>query len=226
MTRNCVETEDLGLLESLPVDDPRRVHVAACARCQARLETYEEFLAERPLPVGADPAAARAHLRDVIHAQLSPRAPHRERSTTSRPAWTRWLGMSQPVLATVAVLIVAALIVLGGRLPVFRSEPEVLRGVDGTSAGEVTLISARVAPNGTLTLDWRSVSGADEYRLRALDVGLVPVATLPAGSDTSASFDVTRARSDSLAGARYVVVVAFSSGREIADSRPIPLPLP
>ena len=68
MSDRCYQPEEFdGLLELEP-DDEGRAHLCECARCHGRLLAYEEFLRDRSVPPGADPADASAHL-DAAFAQ-------------------------------------------------------------------------------------------------------------------------------------------------------------
>lgn len=220
-----IEPEDLGLVEGLAADDPRRLHLESCPRCQARLEAYQEFLKERPLSEGAQPVVARARLRDAVRAELGASAARQATAAAPRSWWDSLTRIPRPALAVAGALAVVAVAFVGIRvLAPFGEEPITLRAGDATPAeGEVELISTKPLADDGIALAWRAVPGADGYELRALAIDLSFVASRAVGADTAATF-AAHADSPIFAPARYVTVVALAGRDVVAESRPVALP--
>lgn len=222
MTIPCLEPEELGDLESLPPDDPRRAHVATCARCQARLAALRAFEASPPL-TPARAAEVRARLSTARQGWFAGSAARP--ASRPEPAGAWWRGLFGPTLrpawiGLAAVVLVVALIARfrGGQTPT----PPVLRGPADSSAsayGEVELLMPRLLADGDFELRWHAAPGAKNYRIDIISVELVPLDRGPLQTDT-----IGFVRRDSLPaslahGANfYARVVALDDDRQIAES--------
>jgi hypothetical protein len=174
-TDRCIGTLELGEIEHWADSDPRRTHLRQCARCQAELASYREFVQPPDEPSQALPESAARALRAAFAAELRRT---RDRSLR-RPVVLRW-----PLLAASAV---AAALLIGILGP--WNEPESLgplrAGEPGTARARLELGVVVRSADGGIALRWSPVEGADSYRIRLFDAELNEIGAAVLTSDTS-----------------------------------------
>jgi len=214
MNTSCIRPEDFGDVDALPADHPTRVHLAACARCQARWRAYRSFLEDaEPQPRSRPEAEADTALNGMIRTEFG--IPEAEREPARRSGaggWRRRLLILTPSAAVLAVAIVmlATSHRTGIPEPAFRGE-----GPNST----LTLESPRRLPDGGFRVAWSAIAGADAYRVRVLDTALNPVFETTVGAETSAILHPSDLGASARPGTGFVWrVTALREGEEIGVS--------
>jgi hypothetical protein len=198
----CIPTLEFGEFPNWPVGDPRREHLRGCARCQAELASYREFVQPPDIPPGARVEDAARAMRSAFGAEL--RRSHRRR--------LRW-----PYVAAAA-----AAIVLIGLLGPWRAAEEDLgplrAGEPAAASSLVGLDAAVTRADGGLEFRWQAVEGADHYRLHLFDVDLREI-----GRPTTTTLTQLQVPAPSVAP-RAWQVEALRGGVRIASSELVALP--
>ncbi len=244
MTRHCLLIEELEGLDGLPPDDERLRHLAGCARCRALLAAYRVFMAGAADVAGARPGEASRHLETVLQGELQRRlgaadqpapfaapaselsssapavAPARPAASARRPSAPRsarpWWG-SRLVHAAAALAVVAGAfaLLLDGNRP--AEPPRRLRGIQEPAAQTLRTLPPRLLEDGSLMLAWRTLAGADAYRVTFHGDDLAEMGVQDAGADTMLTLPA-------LPGARFWRVTGMRDGDAQASSRLAPLP--
>lgn len=239
MTHRCIEPERAAEILALPEKDPRRIEAEGCPRCAAILLEYAEFMSGEA-PPDADMEGADRRLAAYVDRLIEERMPagaggspqklaggaHEDRagdgSGEGAGGWLRRLLAPHPALAAAAVLAVAVITIAVWR-PWTPGE-RVLRG-DEPAELRITTLAPAVSPDGSVTLSWLPVDGADEYIVEIRSGRLDELAVLGPVTETAVTF----ARGDLPGGARGTVlwrVRALRGGDKIAASPPTSLELP
>ncbi len=181
MEAHCIDVERIGEVVDLPEDHPRRRHAQVCPRCRSLLESYVEFMKAEPLD-GSRVENARPLLDARIREAAARWSPSESRtSSLARDPWWRGLFKPAPMLATAAVVMVAAVFVwTSTRNP----EESVLRD-DATQTTSFVPAPAEIDADGSMHLSWTPVPSADAYQVRIYGPDLVELARLPETAETS-----------------------------------------
>jgi hypothetical protein len=191
VTEHCQTWEALAAVGELAADDPRRIHVAGCPRCRARLSAYRAFMAG-DLPAAehgpaSDLTAARTHLdtalaREIYAADDRPAGRANDAGRRGRFVATVW----RPALALAAILVV----MVGLRAndvslelpPTMPGTEPIMRGAvePDESALAVSIVPGTAADTWTLT--WRTPEPADGSSVVLYDSGLAEVTRFDAGA--------------------------------------------
>jgi hypothetical protein len=198
MSDQCFRIEELAEVARLPVDDPRRAHLARCPRCRARLASYKAFMDSAELPEGADTADAKSRLslamqREIfgVHAAQIEADASVSRSTgrdsgasPEGPIRRLMQLLTMPALRPVwAVGVVALLVVVVHEAlqPARVTQgPITLRGTDEGS-GAAVAAEARVLEDGSILFSWNPITDADRYELVLYGADLSEIGRLDAG---------------------------------------------
>jgi len=208
---DCIPVDQLGTLEQLSENDPRRRHAASCPRCSSLLFAYEAFVQATPRE-GADPAAADAQLDRFIATHVVQDQPERISGTPRRDRG-RWFNFAftKLVVASAAVVVMAVILV---RWQPWESKPIVYRGEQKLQFSG--LIATR-SNDGTVELGWAAVAHADAYRVTILGADLSEITRLDPTPGLSTRLGATT-------NATYWQVTALEEGAEILTSDPQRLP--
>jgi hypothetical protein len=232
MNPSCIRPEEFGNIEALCADDPIRVHLAECPRCQARWKAYRAFLEDASSPArSADEAAAEAALGAMVRTEFGlpgakqavarePRSPH--------AGWRGWFssraGTRLLILTPSAALVAVAIVMLAANHRPLPGEPA-FRGSE--SSAILRLESPQALPDGSIRLSWSAVAGADSYRIRVLDTALDPVLQVTVSGETSTVVRMADLGDAARSGARYLWrVTVLREGEEIGTSGVGTLPVP
>jgi hypothetical protein len=220
MGRTCLDMAQLAAVDWLPADDPRRRHLADCARCRARLAAYRAFESPPGLPEGADLPDAEARLGAFLQQEIG---------VGEEPARPRRRDWRRPLLALAAVLVVAVGLTLvtddgegPPRTPILRGDEEAVRQ-GGVRAGALAAAS-EVDADGRVVLSWSAVGDADTYRVVLYGADLSELDSFDAGPATSLTLDPA----DLPAAEAGLVwtVIALRAGDEVLRSPARVLALP
>src|SRR5688572_33246965 len=102
----CIPIEEMGVVATLPVDDPRRKHAAACPRCSTLMFAYDAFVRADDV-AEADPHAAELRLEQFIAANVVAASEPARVSGGPRPERGRHVGF----FSWRIVLVVAAVVI-------------------------------------------------------------------------------------------------------------------
>lgn len=166
---SCPRTEDLaGILLAGPGDE-RREHIEGCARCRAQLAELRTFLEPGSVPGArveeAELALAAAFDREWRAEHATPTAAPRVAQPARPSFWeTLFAPALRPAWSMAAVVMVAGIMWVALK----PGDNATVRG-DGAQVVETL---APVAADGSVTLEWKSVPGADRYEVTFLDDGL------------------------------------------------------
>jgi len=229
MNNNCHPIEELAEIAELKADDPGRRHFDACPRCQARLETYEEFMrAEGECdPDQLDKAVDRLGAQldhEIFGADSSTQEKHdpAEQNRSIIPFQSPYFRSALALAA--CLLLFFALDGIWDRTGQDSPEPDniLLRSEgSGPLAGTVTLDEPHYLADGGIELKWQPHTDADTYLVKILNAQLDEVARLPAGTDTSLRIGNARLHELLPSPGSYAwVVFALSEGDEVARSQP------
>jgi hypothetical protein len=222
MTTPCVAIEEIADVVQLPRDDARRRHVESCARCSALAVAIEAFVSAQAIE-GSNPASANDRLAAFITTLAERDGPAPASRTISRsPRRGSGFSLLRPVWgisAAVAVLLVLAIVRVHPWLP----NPGVVRG---GSAGGVIVEAAGVAGDGTITLRWEPVAGADSYAVTILAADMSEIASTAPTPETTVTLPPdSPVLPAPRPGPVFWQVTAFASGDAVATSAPQPLDL-
>jgi hypothetical protein len=202
MTAHCHEPDELAILATLPEGDSRRRHLDRCPRCRALSMSYSEFLHDRSLPEGADPADAEARLTRTFRGEQARRKAANSDGRASFPGSVlprsgrsfHWLLPSwrRPAFALAVVVMLAGTAYLGWEWTLHGHGPDVLRGGSpspsvgspGPSRQTTWLLPVERDPAGHPVLRWRSQPGADGYQVRLFGSDLSDFARIGPQVDT------------------------------------------
>jgi hypothetical protein len=178
-TPDCLTPEQL---EKLTADASLQdSHVLQCPRCQAELAMLKTFQSDEALP---EEGAAVAWIGSQLERQLS--TIKGARSVARRDAgadiakswWTRVFGRGPtriwvPAGAVLAVAIAVLLLLKPSREPELRADlgqgPSIARSQEVETVG-----ASGEVPAAPMTLEWRAVDGAAEYKIALMEVDRVP----------------------------------------------------
>ena len=246
MKNACPPVESFDHLLTLHPADPRRQHLDHCPRCRARLIAFRSFLEGGPLPAGADLDAARAHLTAAVRKEArlpfaAPPAP----APRAHPLGESWLQrvrarlsarpagaparplLARPWAAALAFSGVAAVIVLLLVRPGAHRQGEiVLRG--GPEVQEDLVLSpAETLADGSMLLRWRSISGAESYRVTFYAKNLEQIVQVSAGEANFLTIPAANLAALGPSGATvFWRVEAMAGGDPAVRSAPASLILP
>lgn len=194
MTNPCLSLSDLLERDLWPADDPRRVHLEQCPRCQGLLLSYEAFVQPPDIPEGADLDDARARLTTDFRGLKTGR-PAPVRTSGPQPAETRaglfdtFMGfLVRPAFRFGLGAAVVVLLLIGLpqviRSPRYDPDSRVLRNSEQTAdlRGITTTIPQRQADR--VLLRWQTTDEVDAYQVLFFDSGLTEIARFDAGLDT------------------------------------------
>ncbi|MBN2170126.1 MAG: hypothetical protein JW819_02255 [Candidatus Krumholzibacteriota bacterium] len=221
----CPAIETLVDLAALPPGDPRRSHLDACPRCQARLATYEEFLRAEPAGTGPRVDAALARLAASLDAAIlgdaagTAAASGEEATGESEPSRGRLLHLPRAARAVLAAA--AALLLLVGLDTIVprREPPIVLRAPSPVVPATLALEPPRTLAGGGLELSWQPHPEADAYLVIILAPDLTERARLLVSGEPRLRIEA--ARLAELLESRPVFawkVIALGGGDELARS--------
>ncbi len=213
MMNECIPVDELGTLDQLSADDPRRRHAQACPRCSSLLFAYEEF-ARANERAGARVTDADAQLARFIAEQVDGTPPRRV-AGAPRPARGCWFDFS--IARATAVAAVAILVAVCLWQP-WQSKEIVYRG---EASVHFTGLRATTAGDGAVDLYWDGVKNADAYRVTILEQDLEEITRLEAGNALSAHLD---SGTSGTPAPYYWQVTALADGAEIMTSDPQRLP--
>lgn len=208
MSERCLNLEELA---GMTTDDPRRVHLDACPRCQAVLKSFAEFMDPQDVPQGADVADAHARLAAALESEITPQ------ENVVRPAPSFWTPFRVRTLAAAAAVVIVAvgLSMFGsgwgpgnGVLP--HQEP-VLRGIGAPAAP--FLCQLELLSGGRIQATWPGIAEATGYRVVVYDLDLKELEAFEAGSATHLMIQLP-------AGGAFCRVIALKDGDELGRSNP------
>jgi hypothetical protein len=205
----CIPVEQLGTLEQLREDDPKRRHAATCPRCSSLLFAYEEFVRADTVEA-ADPVAAEMQLERFIADHVEAAPPQRV-SGSPRPGRGRWFEFSMLRVAAIAAAVILAGVFLWQP---WETKPIVYRG---EPSAQFSGLAATRAADGNIDVQWNAVKGADTYRVTILGEDLAEIMQMDPTSKLSARFTAGTS-------AYYWQVTALQEGAEIFTSDPQRLP--
>lgn len=241
MTDRCFGFEELDEILRRGAGDRRREHVDRCPRCRSRLVLYQSYVVLHEEAGGpaedSDPGeiAAAEQLRGVLERNiLGPsRGVIAARADRSRSRWlSRLFG---PLLRRrrLAPALGFATLLIAGVLFIRTWEPWTDRGIVFRDAGDpspprdIALSPPVLMHEGGLELRWKSVPGADTYRVRLLGSGFEELARFDAGPDTLLLLTVGEIQQLSdPPSVSFWLVEGLSFGDRIAESAPAILILP
>jgi len=230
--RECPSETALYELAGIAPTDPRMSHVEACPRCAAKLAAYEAYL-QGDAPAEARPQEARRTLdsfieREIVGAAGEADAIEREAGLGPEPRGfvrrlTAW--WTSPAARPAVAFAVLAMVAIASLWLVRRSEigTPVMRG--DTRPGATFMTTGPVTSHqGSLELSWNSVPGAERYEVEILDQNLD---LLLAQTTTDTTLILGNLPTpDGVTAPTTWRVIAQGGGRDMARSRPEPLPRP
>jgi hypothetical protein len=232
MSHRCIEPDQAASVLELSVDDPRRIKAEQCPRCASLLLQYRKFMAGEA-GEGADMEGAEKHLADFTAGMIRQRAAAGKAGSSrghggesrARSGRIRWLLAPRPMLAAAAAVILiaaaAAYIVrqddTGG--PVLRNA-----GTGNESLTGLEVDEPQYGEDGSITLSWHAVDGADSYVVSISTADLETTATF--GPLAGNTFTIGPDSLPKGAGNVMWRVTALSGGDTVAKSAPAVLRLP
>ena len=191
----------------MSADDPRRIHVDGCPRCQAVMKSFVAFMDPADVPGAADLADAHARLSDALDREIGTGA------KVVRPGSGFWTPFRVRMIAAVAAVLVVAV-----GLSVFRAGPDglapgepVLRGV-GAPAVPFRVETIPLESDG-FQLRWPGVAEATGYRVVVYGEDLLEITGFDVGLETTFKFEPP-------IGAAFCRVIALRDGDELERSDP------
>ncbi len=162
---------DIMVLEEallLTEDDPTRLHVQQCGKCQALLSSLKAFTLDEPLPGDEDVPGLQTENMDQVKKKL---AGFLEMTLGNRSSETvvsieprksrfipqAWMGMAAALVAVIG---------LWTALPTLRDMGQnqpVLRGEETIQTAKLEMVSASRDKDGSLMLVWQPLAGATSY---------------------------------------------------------------
>jgi hypothetical protein len=201
-------------------DDPRRLHLRECARCQALQRMYETFMT----PAAHLPEPERRDAVERLQAAIASRPPvatrGRELRRSSPLEWflARWSWMVPAAAAAVLCVVL-----VGRELRPGRDTVTLRSGPAGRTAADLHIDKLEIAADGGLNLSWPQIPGADAYEVRFFSADLKEVGRL--GPFQGGELQVKPSDSVLASGEAVLVrVVALRQGAPAAMSpvRPVP----
>ena len=191
MQTQCIDSERIAEVGDLPADHPIRRHVEDCPRCRNLLRSYQKFVRAEPV-AGFAIEAARQRLDALISSKVAGTRPAASRwSSLNVSSLLRGLLRPAPLIAVGAAAALVTVVVwqqsLGPETPRLRSE---------TTSQTAALPPADVRPDGSISLSWAAVSGADTYQVRIYGPGLTEIYRHPNVTETSVVIDRSLLPSD------------------------------
>jgi hypothetical protein len=222
MSNPCIRPEELGAVDALAPDDPVRIHLRDCPRCQAQYRAFQSFMKDvQPPPRTALEAEAEAKIAERTRRHFG--LPYAERKSAdgnrlgrwwnslSRGARTRFLILTPTVAAAAVVVLLFATIHRPG------DDARVLRGRESVATWNME--AAKVLPDGRIRLAWVGKPGADAYRVRVLDTALATLLEETVVGDTTVDIDLSVLGPAAEPGARFLWrVTALHGGENLAES--------
>ena len=207
----CIPIEEMGVVATLPVDDPRRKHAAACPRCSTLLFAYDAFVRADDV-ADADPHAAELRLEQFIAANVVAASEAARVSGGPRPERGRHVGF----FAWRNVLVAAAVVI--GAVALLRWQPwvEPETVYRGEASAQFSGLVAVAGNDGTIELRWDPVSGADSYRVAILAQDLTEITRVGA-TEAVLRFDPRALNPEPW----FWQVTALLEGGEILTSDPV-----
>jgi hypothetical protein len=236
----CYDLDELLDAADAQASDPRRVHLASCARCRANLSAYRRFLDPGGLPADAEPEDARETLFGFLDERVAAGGrpagmPARRECRTHRP-WFFWPVLTGAGAALVAVIMIG--ISLRGaeesglgagahppsatRPSSATASPRTITLRDGSAVTAHVEAQATVPAEGGMRWTWQAVDGADGYAVLIYDDDLTVIERISA--DGALQAELSAAALALLEGASLWQVLALHGGDEIARSGPQYLP--
>jgi hypothetical protein len=224
MSESCFSFEELAEIATSPAADPRRAHLDACPRCQARLLDMGDF--ERPLDSQEEERMApeRLRLAEALRREMAGEAGPAVSAVGSEPVLVRLRRLLtgpalRPALALVGVVAIGALL-YGTLRPGARSgRGDLLRSPSGPSAATVAGLRATALPQGRFELAWAPLAQAEAYEVRIFRDDLTELARLGPFGEPRASFGTDSLATRPAPGTVLVwQVVALRSGDPVAES--------
>jgi hypothetical protein len=224
MNPSCIRPEEFGSIEALSADDPARMHLAECPRCQARWKAYRAFLEDANSPARSeDEAAAEAALGSMVRTEfglLEEKETAGRRPRFRRASWRGWLSSRARtrllILTPSAALVAVAIVMLAANHQPLPGEPA-FRGSE--SSAILRLESPQTLPDGSIRLSWSAAAGADSYRIRVLDTALDPALQITVPGETSTIIRPADLGDAVRSGAQYLWrVTALRDGEELGTS--------
>lgn len=229
MTDRCIGFEELDRILRGGISATAQEHLESCPRCRSRLVLYRSYVDVQGKPADSSESAAAAQLQEALESEILGSTIGTE-TETSAVGWLEWLrGLVQPIrfaptLGFVSLLI-AAVLLLRTWQPWTADRITLREGRDVATARTVELIQPIATSKDKLELRWRSVRGADAYRVRLLSARLEGIACIEAGRDTVLVLHASSIQpSTGTPPASLWLVEAFESGDRIAESAPSVLP--
>jgi len=214
MKKRCIPPESFGVMSQLPEGDALQLHLAACARCQARYLSYQSFMRGDQDRGDAPVEEARPILDALIDRQTRRLAKVSPRSFLADLFHGWRLRALVLVPATCAAVLVAYLVVDTQRA---SREQLVLRGQE--SGAPFRLEQAESLPGGSMRFAWRSVREATGYQVRLYTSDLKPLYQTGIQPETTVVLPAERLPSLAGPGAKlFWRVAAFKGTREAALS--------
>ncbi len=152
----------------LPEDDPARLHVQQCGKCQALLSSLKTFTLDEPLPGDEKVPGLQSENMDQVKEQLndflemnlgghSSESVVSIESRKSRFMPQAWMGVAAALVAVIGIWTA---------MPTLRdmgqSQP-VLRGEKIIQTTKLEMVSASRNEDGSLMLAWQPLAGATSY---------------------------------------------------------------
>ncbi|MFC1572231.1 hypothetical protein ACFL6M_01405 [Candidatus Eisenbacteria bacterium] len=227
MCEGCHKLEELVAIAELASDDPGRRHLDSCARCQARLETYLEFMR-------ADGECRQDQIDwalDRLGEKLDGEILGTDgQGSGSEDVRKRSLFHFRSPLIRSALAVAACLLLyfaLDGvwdrTTPGDNGSGDILLRSDDSAVqtGEIALATPDYIGNGGVELRWQPYPEAESYIVRILDTQLDEVARIPVGLEALLRLDSSRQQDLPAGEGVYAwIVIAISRGDEIAHSKP------
>ncbi len=222
MNPSCIHPEDFGAVDGLPADDPIRVHLSECPRCQARWKAYRSFLEDASSPARSRAEAdAEAALGAVVRAEFGipdvKDTVGRRLQFAIRRGWLSFHPRVRLLILTPSAALVAVAILM---LATSHRPGPVVPAYRGSESGtELRLESPQVLPDGGVRLAWSAKAGADAYRVRVFDTAFNLVFETTVPTETSANVSLSALRAASRPDSGFVWrVTALREGEEIGGS--------
>jgi len=241
MSSDCYRTEELARIVDLGSNNPQRSHLDECPRCQARLETYQEFMH----PDNEFDQAEFDHAMDKLGSEIDQEifgASNTDSTSNTYGSSGNNLDTqnnaatiaSQPNKPSVfhfrspyvrASLALAACLLLFFSLSDIWNRPDgdtiLLRSDDPTQPKEdLALDEPKYLSNGSVELSWQPILEADSYIVVILNAELDEVARQPAVSSSPLLLDISHLEDLLGEPGNYAwYVIALKNGNKLLVSR-------
>jgi hypothetical protein len=219
--RACIPDDELLLAPTWAAGDPRHDHVRTCARCRSlwlEIQSAEREATDAPAPSPREAERLERAVREGL--DLAPVSAARPEAPVARPGaprpafWRTAPGLGALAVAACAVIVAAVVLAPRG--------PGPAPGVRGEAeAGALALLPPEVAGDAVM-LRWRSVPGAETYRVELLGEDFGERLARNTGTDTTVTL-----RADTLRGQElWWRVSAEAGGVRLVQSEPSALRWP